>query len=209
MIPLATNRQVMTWLCMHPADASDSKRKRMYYILFTTAVCASGLSALVSSVVFITQFISVDFAACLYAVYQVAAESAIFNAIIVAFIKRHQIVDLFTKLTEIYVTGEPIHENKFDRYLFLYLWWIYWISMDWIQRIEFNGLNFNGFNFIVLNFNLLNYALWKLDEKFSMKNWFKSTNFKSFLQMNRTLHFDISQKQTTKVNGFGCCSLNS
>lgn len=105
MEPLATNRRVMMWFCMCPADESTSKKERMFHVAFIFIVATITLCALISSVVSVIVYMSTDFESSLYAVFQVAAEASAANLIIVAFFMRDRIKAIFTKLSDIYAAG--------------------------------------------------------------------------------------------------------
>lgn len=106
MKPLATDRHVMMWLCMFPADESTSKTKRMLYIAFTFIVTTISLYTLYSSVVFIINYLLIDFERCLYAVFQIAAEAAMLNLVFVALFNRYRIATIFIQLSEIYTASK-------------------------------------------------------------------------------------------------------
>lgn len=105
MEPLVTNRRVMTWLYMCPADESTSKKKRMLSVAFIFFMTTITLCSSILSVIFIVNYLSID------AVYQVSAEAAVSNVIIVAIFMRQRIKAIFTQLSEIYTVSK---HQKFE-----------------------------------------------------------------------------------------------
>lgn len=116
--PLKTNQQVFTWLCVCPPDKSASNlQKKMHFALILT-VAAIIFSTLVSSFTFFLKYISVDFEACLYGLFQVAAKMSALNVVVAGLIYRRHITDIFKDLSKIYAASKnPIYraiENKFQ-----------------------------------------------------------------------------------------------
>lgn len=105
MKPLATNQRWLIWFCMCSAAESTSKKRQLFYVLFTFVMSAFILAGLVSSILFFVKFISVDFKSCLYAVFQIAASVAVINLMIVGLMNRNQIANIFTKLSDIYAAS--------------------------------------------------------------------------------------------------------
>lgn len=106
MEPLATSRRVMTWLCMYPADVNTSKMTRILYAVCTFTSGTLIFLSFVASVAFIVRYLSVDLEGCLYAVFQVASQIAVLNAMIVAVFNQNRIAMIFTKLSHIYAASE-------------------------------------------------------------------------------------------------------
>lgn len=103
MVPLATTKLVMTWLCMHPANESLSTHKKtannpvlgltMFAInLFSVAACS----------IFIWKFATTDLIATLFAFNGVATFGASLYTIPITFLSRYQAYDIFEELSEIY-----------------------------------------------------------------------------------------------------------
>lgn len=106
MEPLVTSRRVMTWLCTHPADAATSKKERILYVVCTLASGTTTFLALLAGVAFIVLYLPVDLEICLYAVFQVASQIAVLNAMIIAVFNQQRIATIFTKLSQIYAASE-------------------------------------------------------------------------------------------------------
>lgn len=112
MKPLVTNRRVLTWLCVYPADATTSKLKQLAYILFSLIVFAGILSSLMASIAFFWKYVLVDLEVALYAVSQIAAAASILYAIVMTLFSRQGITNIFQKLTKIYETSKTNILNK-------------------------------------------------------------------------------------------------
>lgn len=107
MKPLATNRRVLTWLCICPFDQDASIVKRTFFIILALFQFALVSSASVSSIIFFVNNLSVDLEGCLYAVFQIAAYSGLSYMWVVAFTLRKKINQSFGTLDAIY------EESKF------------------------------------------------------------------------------------------------
>lgn len=99
MKPLATNRQMLTWLCLLPAESTVTIRKKNQYI----ATISITFGLLVSCVLtYFLKFGSMDLKEALYAVCEM---SACFNVILMtvaALYKRHRMTSFFEGLDIIY-----------------------------------------------------------------------------------------------------------
>lgn len=117
MKPLVTNRLVMMWLSMCPVDESTSAKKRKIYIAFTFIVTTITSCSLTSSILSVLFYLSIDFETSVYAVFQVAAEAAVLNLMIISLFKRHDIASIFTKLSEIYDASrdQQFHRKFYNR----------------------------------------------------------------------------------------------
>lgn len=111
MKPLVTNRRVLTWLCVHPADETTSKFEKISYFIFSLIVFSGILSSLIASIAFFYKYVKVDLEVALYAVSQIAAASSVLYAIIMTLFSRPGITDVFKRLTIIY------NESKSKNYL--------------------------------------------------------------------------------------------
>lgn len=102
MIPLKTNQHVLKWLCVCETDNTVSKWKKLAHISFTVLIFMSNIILIPTSIAYLLNFISVDLEQSLYALFQLSGMCGITYMMIVAFILRHEINDLFGTLTDIY-----------------------------------------------------------------------------------------------------------
>lgn len=103
-IPLVTNRRVLKWLCVYPAEASTSKSQQFVYILFTFVVFGGISASLLASVAYFLKYFETDLEAALFAVSQISAAAGIFYTIIMTIFSRRGFFDIFQTLHQIYET---------------------------------------------------------------------------------------------------------
>lgn len=101
MRPLPTNYQVLTWLCICPADA-DNQLKKPLYILISLIFLVTNISGLFSSGIFFIRHFSIDPRVSLNAAYQIAAFWGVTYMSIIAFLMRNDITAFLGKLQVIY-----------------------------------------------------------------------------------------------------------
>lgn len=102
MKPLVTNKNVLTWLCILPAQEQTNKRMKLIYIAFTFTLSITCFCGLASSLAFMMEYLSTNLENCLYALFQVAADASAFYMVMVALFLRHKMAALFDNLSEIY-----------------------------------------------------------------------------------------------------------
>lgn len=114
MKPLASNRQLLIWLCLHPADATVNTINKMAF----SALCfALAVSICVASLVYTKQFWSIDLNSALYAFCQFVGFSGLVYVVIAAFVLQHEIAIIFIDLSEIYkacmkqIVGTNCYQN--------------------------------------------------------------------------------------------------
>lgn len=102
MIPLKTNRQVLTWLCVCRPPKTTSEWKKRIFIVFGTAVFVSNIASLILDIIFLSKTIKVDLGESYYIMFQIGASSNRTNALIIGIFIRGKINALFDNLTDIY-----------------------------------------------------------------------------------------------------------
>lgn len=102
MKPLSTSQRTLTWLCMFPPSGDASNCKRISYFILSVSVFATLAICLMSSVCYISKFISVDLKASLYAMSPAIACTGLLYVYIVAIFSQRSISALFKKLSAIY-----------------------------------------------------------------------------------------------------------
>lgn len=104
MKPLKTTRQMMAYLCLN-FELCDNKvtrlQKVVYFLGSSTVICAMTLG-FISSWAYFLKLFSVDLAESLYAIFQIAACSAILFHVVFAHVLEHNITEAIEKLIEIY-----------------------------------------------------------------------------------------------------------
>lgn len=102
MKPLATSQRVLTWLCLLPPDNNISEWTKRSYMAFALAIIVGALVLLVSSIMYVVKFISIDFQDTSIAISAGFGAVAMVNSIIVAIYLRHKIPPMFEQLSRIY-----------------------------------------------------------------------------------------------------------
>lgn len=101
MIAFKTNYRVLTWLCVCPLDESTSERLKILIRVFAMSVFLANVCATATAVAFFRRSISIDMEGSLYSLVQIAGSSSTTYTMIVAFILRTQITEIFMKLSKI------------------------------------------------------------------------------------------------------------
>lgn len=103
MIPLPTNRRILTWFCVYQNDGDDTKNcEKLMHGAFAWTIFCINLIGFVSSAAYVVKFMSVDFDGSLFALLQIFAEiNMIYNNAII-FMVRHKIAGILKAILAIY-----------------------------------------------------------------------------------------------------------
>lgn len=112
MEPLVTNRRVLTWFCMFPADANTSQWKMFVYFLITFVTVSCMTVNLIASIVFFFKFASSDVESALFGMFQICGSFSICYMFIAVYPSRHKVIAVFQRLTGIY--RESKHSSEFN-----------------------------------------------------------------------------------------------
>lgn len=88
MQPLTTNRKVLVWLCILPAEENTHKYMKLIYILVSVSLITTSITGCISSLAFIYKYASANLEDSLYALFQVCANVSNLNMILNAFMMR-------------------------------------------------------------------------------------------------------------------------
>lgn len=116
MIPLKTNRRVLTWFCVYPPERYASQLKRFLYKcsgLFAFAVLVAGT---LGSIAFIIKNISIDLENSLFALMTTVGNVSMVYMVAATYIIRRKIVAIFDSLTKIY--NERKHSIDLKHYFY-------------------------------------------------------------------------------------------
>lgn len=102
MVPLRTNRRVLTWYCVYPAEEGTSMRMKLAYILLPIAVPAINVLASGISLYSFFHLVHTDLEASLFCLLQVLGESSILYIVVVIIFYRREITEIVDNLTKIY-----------------------------------------------------------------------------------------------------------
>lgn len=100
--PFKTNRLILTWLSMYPADETARKWKKIAHIITTLIILIITFCMISSSVAFFVRFVSVDLEEALYSLGQIIGYSMVLYMFIVGIFLRHKINAIILRLTDIY-----------------------------------------------------------------------------------------------------------
>lgn len=101
MVPLKTNRRVLTWFCVCPPDERATKWNRYAYVAFTASSFLVMFSAVLSDALFFWKFIATDIEHSLMALLQLFGHGAMAYSILFMYILRDNINAIFESLSEI------------------------------------------------------------------------------------------------------------
>lgn len=161
MEPIASNRRVLTWLCLCPFDPSTSTWKRAFFVISTIFLFASEVGAFISSIIFFVKNVSNDLEGSLYAVFQFVAFTGLIYMSIVAFILRKRINMFLGTLSTIYEESERANErNVFS-----------WLSISFQLFSDSNLSSFRHFE----RANHKSELLWEYYAKFVLTGFPAST----------------------------------
>lgn len=103
MIPLKMHQLVWTWIGVCPIVENSSKWKKLAIELFTFAVLMAHFSLIIASIMFIMQ---ADYRGTLHAFSLITMIVATAYVLVIVRIKRHKVVIIFEKLSEIHLKCE-------------------------------------------------------------------------------------------------------
>lgn len=100
---LATNRRVLTWLCVHHPLTSNGKK--LFYIIFTMFCLLMEVSGLSESIVYFTRMVAIDMHDSFYALFQIVAISGVIHMYSSAFLMRREISTFIESLNQISIAS--------------------------------------------------------------------------------------------------------
>lgn len=102
MEPIELIRRTFKYLCLHPFDEKSSVGKKIGCIIFGSAVFSSNVYALITSVDFFIEFLSIDVEECLFALFQIFGYIGVTYASVVIFLQQNAVREIFQQLSQIY-----------------------------------------------------------------------------------------------------------
>lgn len=108
MKPLASIQLIFSWISVYPATNETVAWKKFVFKAFPMVLIAGNLTGLISSSIFFLKFITTDLEGSLYALFQIAGQLNMTNAIVTTFVYRHRISAMFKSLADIYVAGNRL-----------------------------------------------------------------------------------------------------
>lgn len=118
MKPARTTQIMLGLACAYPADQAASKAIRLMHLAIFLIVITSLNSALITSVVFFLEFISIDLEEALYTIWQISAVLNSLYAVVYLRLSQPRFKSLFDKLSKVYSLCKKICINII-KYVFL------------------------------------------------------------------------------------------
>lgn len=109
MIPIPTNRKVLTKLGLYPVDKNTSKRDELKHKAIGFLIFALCFCAIVSSAVYFWKFATIDLKQSSYALLQIICHLNAMYLMMFAFLQRQNIEAAIEKLSGIYNERKIIH----------------------------------------------------------------------------------------------------
>lgn len=106
MIPLRTNRRVLTWFCVYPPEENATKWQKRAYIAFAVYALTLNSVSCVSDAAFFFKFVSTDLEKSLMALLQLFGNATMVYALSITFLLRKKFVAIIESLTTIYETSK-------------------------------------------------------------------------------------------------------
>lgn len=109
MKPLETNRRLFTWLCICPPEINTSTKEKLSYVAFTFSIFLAIIGVTIASTVFFLQIVSIDLEISIFALSQIINSISIAYVMVVIYIVRNRINDIFSGLTRIYRASKLVY----------------------------------------------------------------------------------------------------
>lgn len=103
MIPLATNRRVLAWLCVYYDDEQIEKPEQlMQYRAFALFIFGMNVVGFAVSVAYFVKFVSIDFNDSLFALLQAFGGGNMIYISGITYMSRQKICNIFKTISTIY-----------------------------------------------------------------------------------------------------------
>lgn len=102
MVPLITNRRMLTWLCVYPAEGGTTKWKKLAHISLTIIALAISLSSFGMSTYAFLHSMDTDLETSLFCLLQMVGEMNVAYIIVVTVFYREEITEILESLSKIY-----------------------------------------------------------------------------------------------------------
>lgn len=102
MVPLETNRRVLTWLSVFPPEEGSTKSQKVAYTAFTLWILGVLVFSFVTSLAYFLKYMHRDFGRSLFVMVQITGVSNMFYIVCITFILRHRITAVYISLCGIY-----------------------------------------------------------------------------------------------------------
>lgn len=106
MNPLQAVQRLLTWLCGAPPAESDTKREKIYYILFTIYIAMGHVLSVIAGAMFIYRQFSVDLEQTFYSLFSTLGSFGCLYQCIATIILSRKLNTVIQNLTKIYTESE-------------------------------------------------------------------------------------------------------
>lgn len=125
MVPLKTNRHVLTWLCLYQNDEKLQKREKLKHYTFALVHFALNVIGFTASATYFVKFVIGNFEESLFALAQSFGEANMIYITIINFMLRQKITNIFKAISSIHNDCKRIHfefqQNYSSRFKFFHL----------------------------------------------------------------------------------------
>lgn len=128
MTPFRTTKYMMIWLCLCPTTKSWNKEKKFLRVVFTLTILLLIACIIIAHLMYFSKFMSIDVSESLFALMNVIAISDTLYGLIVEFLLRDKIDDMFKEISIIYKASELTALAQFHSLILL--WSFHWIFLD-------------------------------------------------------------------------------
>lgn len=102
MEPLATSKKVFTWIYLCPASENENRLRKLQYRYSLLGILAFLLTGVAATIGTLYKYWSIDLEKVLYTPIQIGASLSTTYSLIIAFVLRNKILDMFNNLSRIY-----------------------------------------------------------------------------------------------------------
>lgn len=106
MIPLKTNRHVLTWLCVFPPEEGTTKKKRIAHVVFSLTIFGINAGSFFVSLAYFMKYMSIDLEQSIFAIVQMLGEVNMTYISVITFILRDEVSATYKSLSKIYKERE-------------------------------------------------------------------------------------------------------
>lgn len=102
MEPFKTNRKLLTWFCLCPADETANNWTKIGYITTTILTNLPLTFMLITSVIYFLTYFKIDIAESLYGFFQIGGTLSLLYGFWAVLFSRNKMKAIFDDLSEIY-----------------------------------------------------------------------------------------------------------
>lgn len=141
VVPLKTNRKVLTWFCLCPADETTSKWMKFRNIAFTFITITPLTFMFITSIMYFVRYFKTDRAESLYGFFQIGGTLSLLYGFWAVLFSRDKMKAIFDHLNEIYQTSKESFSLKIP----------FWTHFQWFfsSILASEDLSEDAFRFLL------------------------------------------------------------